>query len=562
MKRVLVPGLAAALIATASAQQMQITIQQGAATVGQSAPARDAATKTGTAVLRGRIFAADTGTPLRRAQVRATNPDNRETRGTSTDAQGRFEFKELPAGRWTIAASKGSYVPLSYGQTRPNEPGKPVELADNQTLERLDITLPRGAIVTGLVVDEFGEPVSDAMVLPQRFQYINGQRRLSPTGRSAQTNDIGEYRLFGLPPGQYYVSATLRTVGMPVEASDDRSGYAPTYFPGTANVAEAQRVSVQAGQQVANINMALAPIRTARVSGTAIAADGRPMSGAMILTMQTTGGMTMTSAGNQVRPDGTFRISGLAPGDYQLVAQAGGLVGGDPDFATADVSVAGADVDDVRLVASKPSRVSGQVVVEGNPPAFGPTAVSIVARPADPERMMLGIGRGKVADDWNFELSARPGRMLLRAIAPQGYAMKMVLLDGEDVTDRAVDIRSGQDLTGVQVVLSAQVTELNGQVIDDKSQPIRDYTVIAFADNREKWGYLTRYVDTGRPDQDGRYKVRGLPPGEYLVIAVDAVEQGEWSDPEYLERIRPKARRVLLGDGETKPLDLKVVPMS
>src|SRR3989440_9881660 len=178
-------------------------------------PPRDSpqATQPGTAVIRGRVVAADTGQPLRKAQVRIFAPEIRENRLATADADGKYEFKEVKAGRYNVTASKGSYVALQYGQTRPFEPGKPLEILANQTIEKVDFALPRGGIVTGRVLDEFGEPLPDTMVSVQRYQNFNGQRRLAPDGRPATTNDIGEFRLFAIPPGQYYLSATLRPMG-------------------------------------------------------------------------------------------------------------------------------------------------------------------------------------------------------------------------------------------------------------------------------------------------------------------------------------------------------------
>ena len=141
----------------APAQNPPVQLPPGAASPSQ---------KTGTARIRGRIVAADSGQPLRKAQVRASAADIRESRVTSTDADGHFELKELPAGRYTIAASKGSFVALQYGQRRPFVPGKPIELRDGETIEKVDFALPRGGIVTGHVTDEFGEPVADVSVAP------------------------------------------------------------------------------------------------------------------------------------------------------------------------------------------------------------------------------------------------------------------------------------------------------------------------------------------------------------------------------------------------------------
>jgi hypothetical protein len=157
------------------------TVPQQPGQLGQSAN-NNAQPAPGTATLRGHVFAGDSGQPLRKAQVRAFAPDIRESRLAVTDAEGRYEFKEVRAGRYTITASKGSYVGLSYGQQRPVDAGKPLEIFDNQTVERVDFSLPRGSVVTGRIVDEFGEPMSDVQIAVQRYQFVQGQRRLVPAG--------------------------------------------------------------------------------------------------------------------------------------------------------------------------------------------------------------------------------------------------------------------------------------------------------------------------------------------------------------------------------------------
>ena len=124
-----------------------------------------------------------------------------------------------------------------------------------------------------------------------------------PAARFGNTNDVGEFRLFGLPPGQYYLSATLRS-GMMMTDSDDRSGYAPTYYPGTPNVAEAQRLTIGVGQTLNDVNLALLPARTVRISGIALDSSGKPLIGGFIMVTQPSGGGFMTSSGGQIKPDG------------------------------------------------------------------------------------------------------------------------------------------------------------------------------------------------------------------------------------------------------------------
>src|SRR5207244_9559448 len=132
----------------------------------------------GTAIIRGRVVSSDNGTPVRRAQVRAQSGELRANRLVSTDANGRFEFKDLPAGRWTLTASKAGFMTLRYGQKRPFEAGSPIEIADGQLMERADFALPKGAAITGRIFDEFGEPVASARVQVPRYQTVQRQRAL------------------------------------------------------------------------------------------------------------------------------------------------------------------------------------------------------------------------------------------------------------------------------------------------------------------------------------------------------------------------------------------------
>jgi len=522
-------------------------------------PPRDNAqpAKPGTATIRGRVLAADTGQPLRKAQVRVAG-EMRENRLATTDADGKYEFKLLPAGRYNISASKGSYVGLQYGQQRPFEPGKPLEILDGQTVEKVDFALPRGGVITGRILDEFGEPLADAQVAAQRYQNMGGRRRLVPAGRPATTNDIGEFRLFAIPPGQYYLSAALRNFGM-MGDTDDRSGYAPTYFPGTANMAEAQKVTIGLGQTVSDINMALMPTRTARITGTAVDLQGRPFVGVVMAMPRGDSMMMMFGPPGQIKPDGSFSINGLAPGTYMLQTQGGGP---DGDSASTEVTVSGDDVDGIRLVASKPSKAAGRIIVDAAAAqALRPSALRVVVQPAVFDMPMMGgmPGPAVVNDDLTFELKTRPGRMKVALGGPPaGWTIRAVRYRGIDVSDSGIEFRANEDITDIEVELTNRVTDLSGLVTNGRGAAVKDYSVVVFAQDRDKWTANSRYLRTGRPDQDGRFKITGLPPGEYHIVAIDYVDPNEWTEPDYLERVRSKATSVTIGEGETKSVDLKI----
>ena len=517
---------------------------------------------TGTATIRGHVVAADSGQPLRKAQVRIMSGELRENRMTSTDADGKFEFKEVIAGRYNVSASKGSYVALQYGQLRPFEPGKPLEILAGQTLEKVDFALPKGAILTGRVLDEFGDPLPDAMVSVQRYQNMGGQRRLIPAGRTSSTNDVGEFRLFAVPPGQYYLSATLRPMGMGGDV-EDRSGYAATYFPGTTNIAEAQKVTVGLGQIVSDMNMTLMPTRVSRVTGTAVDSQGRPMTGMVTAMPRTDSMMMMFGPPAQIKPDGSFVVSGLAPGRYML--QVRGPTN-DGESAYTEITVAGDDVNGLRLVATSPSAFSGRVIVDSAAAqGFRPSSVRLGLTPTQTDMMMMGMPSqpAVLKDDLTFELKAAPGQFRLTMFnQPTGWTIRAVRYRNSDVTDTGIEIRPGEDLAEVEVELTNRLTDLSGVVTNAKGEAIKDYSVIVFPSDRDKWTPNSRYMRTSRPDQDGRYKVSGVPPGQYLVIALDYLDQNEWNDKDFLEKIRARATTFSLNDGETKSVDLRITTSS
>jgi hypothetical protein len=536
------------------------------------APPRDT-TKTGTAVIRGHVFDAGTGRPLRKAQVRAFSPELRENRAATTDASGAYEIKELVAGRYQLNASKGSFVQLQYGQARPFEPGKPLELANGQTVERVDFNLPRGGIIAGRIVDEFGDPTADVQVMAMRYQYIQGRRQLSPAGRPAMTNDIGEYRVFALPPGQYFVSATLRGLNPLDVASDDRSGYAPTYYPNGANVADAQRVTIGVGQTLNDINFALSPTRLARLTGSAVDSEGKPMAGAFVLMISTTGAMANAAAGAQVKPDGSFSVANVSPGDYTMraISNTGGLLSGANELVEARVTVAGEDIDGVRLTGVKASTVTGRVFLTqaggaGGAGGTGGTATNLstlqlIATSSTPA-LLNQPSTARIAEDGTFEMKVQPGNQLIRMNPIGAFAnirIKSIRLNGADVTDSGIDFRPNEDLGGLEVELTSQLSDLSGFVSNARGENVKDYSVVVFSRDRERWGFASRFLGGGRPDQDGKYRVRNLPAGNYYAIALDYVEQGAGTDPEFLDRVKDRATEFSLADGETKTLSLKLV---
>jgi len=551
--------------------------------------------KTGTARLRGRVLSAESGGPVRRAQVRIISPDI-GSKSAMTDAEGRYEFRDLPAGRFNLSAAKAGYVSVQYGQTRPFESGKAIDLTDGQALDKADISMPRGSAISGRLVDEFGDPVADAIVSAMPSAWSGGRRRLQPTGRNATTNDLGQFRIYGLSPGDYYVNATFRgdimamgiemaaafgggtAAGGPV-GSNPNSGYAPTYFPGTANGTEAQKVTLATAQEAQNTDFALLPVKLAKITGTVISSEGKPVDGSMISAVPRNAdaaGMMMMAGNTRTDKNGNFTIANVAPGDYTLqsrvmqfmtsgggdnmmfTARVGGDSGAEAEVGSLPISVSGEDLSNVVIVTSKGATATGRLTFEDGSKPSTITGIRVSASAVDTEGPVMSFaGPGSVKADGTFELRGLSGARIIRAAnLPAGWMLKSVRVNGNDITDAGMDFKAGETIAGVEVALTSKLTELNGSV-KEGSQPAKDYTIVVFADEPQKWTLPnSRYITATRPDQEGRFQIKNLPPGGYYAIAVDYLAQGEWNDPDVLERLKPKATSFSINEGETKTLNL------
>ncbi|MDQ3417898.1 MAG: carboxypeptidase-like regulatory domain-containing protein [Acidobacteriota bacterium] len=563
--------------------------------------------KTGTGLIKGRILAAETGNPVRRAQVRLSGQDV-FPKSATTDNEGRFEFKDLPAGAFTINASKSGFVAVNYGQKRPFEPGKPIDLVEGQSVDNADITMPKGSVISGRILDEFGEPVADTIVNAMRSTWSNGKRRLQSTGRTATTNDLGQYRIYGLPPGDYYVSATLRgtqemvvsemAATMAVRTTSaigggapegPSSGYAPTYFPGTPNGNEAQKLVLALGQEAQNTDFGLFPVRLVRVRGSVVTSEGRPAEGVMVSAAPRTANDSnpLFGASSSARTDanGNFTLTGVAPGDYTLNARTsqiftsssdgnsmsftmirssgpGGGGESSQESGSVPLTVSGDDMSNVIIVTTKGASATGRVVYDGG---SKPTTNSIrisAAATDDTGPMTLVSGSSSITPEGTFEIKGLSGQRVFRVNnIPTGWVLKAVKVNGTDITDNGLEFKSAEAVTGVEVILTTKVTEVKGAV-KVGNDPAMDYTVVIFSDEPEKWRVPTsRHIATGRPNQQGQFLVKNLPAGSYYAVALEYIPQGEWNDPEILDRLTSKATTFSIGEGEVKTLDLKLEGM-
>ena len=511
----------------------------------------------GTSSIRGAVTAADTNTPLRRAQVMALSNQNGPPRVTTSDANGRFELTSLPAGQWTITASKGGYVSQQFGQRRTFESVAPIDLGDGQRFTA-NFALSRGGVITGRISDEYGDPVTGARVEVLRSQMAQGRRRLVPAGTANQTDDTGAFRVYGLEPGDYYVGARLQLAFQPGDGPP--ANFAPTYYPGTGNLADALRIKVEASAEQSGINFAVVPVRVVSVSGTVTDASGSPTQAtlALLSTSAVEGPLSVRSQSRSSQ-DGSFTINNVAPGDYTLdvnTAQGRGTSTA-PEVAAIPLVVGNDDVSGLAIVTSKGGSIRGSVVTDGG------------TRPATMNLQVSAqsIGGGlranglvaQVGSAGTFDLTGLAGTYALRVDrVPDGWTVKSITLNGREMADVAFEVR-GTDQIAARIVLTDRLNELTGTVRAG-GQTSTSASVVVFPEDPAFWPFPSRRVRTARVDKDGLFRLRALPPGQrYLAVAVDYLQQGEFQDPEFLQRMKPRAVAITLGDGETKNIELPLI---
>jgi hypothetical protein len=548
---------------------------QGMFMLVAAAPDPDAPTTPGrTGIVRGRVVSTD-GRPLPRAQVRAIPRFTSAPNGTGSAASlqpivvnaddgGRFELQGLAAGSFRVSASKVGYsdpdAPFSLGFTR----GVVIDLAEHDTRERVDLTLARWGAMTGHVLDELGDPLQGASVQLLRVRYQAGRRRLVPAGgTSLPTDDLGRFRVSGLQPGPYIVSATVGGV-----ASADLPGYGRSYFPGTPNANEAQFVSMKLTQETSGIDFALSRTPTVRISGTMLDAAGEPSTGGSVRLMPSlrSSAVTTVSVGARILPDGRFEFPNVTPGRYIILVDRGRKnVSTEGELGVLPVVVDDSDVTGLVVQTSAGSSIAGRVTFDTSltTKAPRPNQIEITPVPIDPEQAPNAPASAAIRQDWSFAINGVNGpRRLQLQRAPAEWTLKEIRVNGIDVTDRPLMFGTAKEsLAEVEVVLTDRVNELSGAIADDHAKPAPGSHLIVFPTDRDRWYPGSRFLRHATATVDGAFRLAALAPGSYYAAAVATLPpdgNDAWQDPAYLESLVPHAKDVSFGEGQKQSLNLRL----
>ncbi len=581
----------------------------------------NAVVPSGSAVVSGTLTLAGPGKqPARRVRVTLNEVSNRVVGlTTSTDDDGHYVFTGVAAGRYDLEASRNGYLRASYGASRPDRAGTPVVVRDGETVANLAFTIAKGGVIAGTVRDPRGRAVPGVTLRVLRLGYnvSSGEPTATvPTSSFvAVTDDRGEYRAFGLPPGGYVVVASpgpnpgsrgagdgfrvLSTtevqramqaarsgggasINAPVTSpASPAVGYAPIFYPDVTDVTRATAVTIGVAEERTGIDLVVAAVPTSRVSGVVSTPTGE-VPPALQVAVAPTGPAAglLSGAGLRlqttfVEPNGTFTIGGVPAGRYTLRVSGGRAGNQGPSMsATIDLTVVpGTDVTvPIKLTAG--IDVTGRVVFEGEAPTPAQLeTMQFILMPVGGggATIYTGAARGQGPATAAGRVNA-DGRFTFTNIAPDTYyvfyswtapgaasrwGLARTVANGRDVFDGPMRVSAGEPVELTATFTSAP-TVLEGTFQDRGGRAATDYYVLLVSADRRHWVPGSRRSRMTRPATDGAFDIRGLPPGEYLLGALTDLEPGEWHDPAMLEQLSKWAIKVVLRDGQTTTQDIRI----
>lgn len=506
--------------------------------------------------VEGVVVKSTTGEGIKRVTVQVSPiGTGNQSHSTLTQTNGYFIIRNIPPGRYVINASGNGYRQQASGKGRANTQVGILDLSPGKNVRGIAFRLVPPGVISGTVYDEDGDPVPLAQVKALRVAGFGAHRQLNDAG-SAQTNDLGEYRIWGLEPGQYLVAATYqRPQADPGQPTDQV--YLPTFHPSTPDTSQATIAEVQAGAEVSGIDVDLGEARPVMVRGH-VMADGfaKPLRGVHVtLTsrLASEGGYSFSNYGATVQNDsGDFEIRDVPPGSYNLSAS--GSDGKQQLYGTVPVEVSSANLDGVTLVLSNPIELAGRFRIEGSA-QFDFTRLGLWLLPIDGT---MGSGNVEIRPDGNFVVdNLYDGNYRVRILGfPQGYYVKLVRQGGSDALESGLTISHSQPPSRLDIVLSPDGGRVDGTVLKEHSPASGAWVVLApdppHRDREEMYGMKMT-------DAFGRFSLLGLAPGDYKLFAWELVPGSNYSDPEFFKSFEDRATPVHIQEKRQQTVQLDMI---
>jgi carboxypeptidase family protein len=558
---------------------MFLLVAGSASTAAQANPSPQSATpgaanpneKQQDCTISGMVVAMAGSIPLKNSLVTLHSVDDRARAEVTirSEADGHFQFRGIIPGQYRLRVARNNYVTQEYGQRMVNGPGATLTLKGGQEMKDLLFRLIPSATIAGRIEDEDGEPITWAHVSALRSSYSDGKRTFTSAGTNS-TNDLGEYRLFGLPPGRYFISATYHPGAVHAGTDSDfdyngaeglKENYVQTYYPGTYDVTKAQSITVKSGEEIPSMDFMMRPTAVFRVRGRVINTipDTKRVEHPLIFLVPRGGVMQNDSVtfspSNVVKKDGSFELPGVTPGSYTVQAE---IFDGDQQHAvTQSIEIGNADLDGLSLVISKGFSVPGHVRWDGTP---GRVEDNLYVMGTTDSQSPITAGYARVDKDGSFnwnQISDAAMRLQFHGLDDSGY-VKAADYGGVDILEQGFTPRAGSNAT-LEITLSAHGAQVEGTASDENTLPAVGVWVVLVPDAKHRDRHdLYR---TERTDQHGAFKIKQVAPGDYTLYSWDEVEEGAWEDPDFIKPFeeKKKGEKVFVQERDDKSYDITVI---
>ncbi len=531
-----------------------------------------------------------------------------------TDDKGKYVVPGLEDGAYTIQIQANGYVAQPYGQRFANGPAAPVNVANGQPTRDINVSITPASNVSGHVRDTSDRPLINVPVQLLRSSYDGSGQRSYVSAGTTITNDRGEYRIYWVTPGRYYLLVGKPSTGsnafeslIAVDTTGPNGNEVPSvlgyaFYPGVTEIASARAIDLQPGADVQSIDLTLVTKpRTFSVRGKVI--DGRtgkpPARASVFVATQTPG---LSGAGidelfgvdgatqNYNAKTGTMEIHELLPGTYSVV----GVVQ-DPPVAGRPgpqsqamgmlaVNIANSDVDGLTLTITPALSVPGRIRIDGQLPSgmtLDRLRIRLVPTGANAQQSLSGLmsaafygnSMANVAADGTFRFNnIVPGdyRIEINSAAPtapatgptsflslaSGSFLKDVRIDGTDGLNNPLRVPSTVS-NGLDIVLGIGGGKLTGAVTDLRNQPVAGARVVLVPDRGR---HRSELFKTATTDPSGVFTFSSVPPGDYKVFAWETIETNAWFDPEILTRYDSRSHGVHVSETSAENIDVRIIP--
>ncbi len=520
----------------------------------------------GSARLMGRVVASDNGGPVRHAYIRLSGRSPSEpksgpaatiSRSTETDNNGDFDFATLPAGSYYVTVDRVT------GFVRPSR-SKSAEIADGQTVQ-MTFRVERTGAIEGRVVDEHGDGLLGMQVAAVQRINFGGYIKVDASGLSAATDDRGNFRIFNVPPGEYYVIASYLPPRLDITPSP-RLGYTNTYHPNSLTLDAARPVVVRPARTTEHVDVAVTTRQLVTVSVRAVNSTGAPLDKEARLSLHRRDAAFLESSMRlpKLPKDGTFVFDDIMPGDYYLIVATSSRL---EEAAYVNVTVADKDLS-LNVQTNTGAKVSGRVLVDGVP-LTAVAGVGFVSAWAHRSWAHLGMSyaevtRAELRGTDRFELRGLRGPMVLEADIGAGTLVS-IKRAGQIIAGNALDLIGTETIDDVVIEFTRQIARLEVAVTGTGAVDPEPVFLVLFSDDPSLWALdyvqyarATAAPKSGERRPDSPMTLPSMVPGRYRIIAIPDPEISYPEDTAILEKLRRFATLVTLIDGQTAKINIDV----